>query len=317
MAEGKDGKGGNHWSKLSDEELLGTELTTDDPGSLEGLVTALPDGYEDSYVEYSYDLRGSDRDELVCVHGHHRHLAGFVMRKDDLRWLVGWMCGASIYGERFGQHKADFNAAVERRKRLTKRREVEYLTRPLTEWLNRAYASNVFEQYQYIRDQLKDKLPWIWRNARRILDSISLTGKLHGPQTFFSENVNPKRAFEKVLADMFTLNSELDEEDELTKDRVDRIKRVMAGFISRVEVIFKQLLELEDAFQPNVLQVVCDAANKRDNPKKRQYTFGILSITCSREKKTDVVVQVPANFALPDQRGLNAIKRALEARGSD
>jgi hypothetical protein len=80
-------KGGeNFWDSVSDEELLATELTTDDPERLEGLVTALPDDYRDSYMEYSYDLRGSGREEFVCVHGHHKHLCGFVMRKGDQRW---------------------------------------------------------------------------------------------------------------------------------------------------------------------------------------------------------------------------------------
>ena len=153
----------SYWDGVSDEELLATELTTDDPEALMGLVTVLPDGYEDSHVEYSYDLRGSGREEFVCVHGHHKHLCGFVMRKDDQRWLVGWMCGESIYGEQFDQHKADFNTAVNRRDRLRKRRDVEELARPLTQWLNETYASGVFDQYHDVRDQLKNKLRWVWR----------------------------------------------------------------------------------------------------------------------------------------------------------
>jgi hypothetical protein len=313
MAKGKGTGGGNHWDELSDEELLQTELTTDDPESLDGLVKTLPDGYKDSYVEYAYNLRGSDREEFICVHGHHRHLAGFVMRKDDQRWLVGWMCGESIYDEKFDEYKADYNSAVNRRGRLQKRREIENLTRPLTQWLNEAYASSAFEQYQSVRGQLKAKLPWVWGNARRVLDGRTIVGKLDGPQTFFSSEVDPKKSFRKVIAEIDALNVGLTQEDNLTEERASRIKRMMRNLINRVEVIFRELRELVDAFQPNVLQVVCDAANKRDNSKKRQYTFGLLSITCKRQKESGITVQVPQNFSLPNCDTLNAVKKALEA----
>jgi hypothetical protein len=305
---------GSYWDSVSDEELLATELTTDDPETLVGLVRVLPDGYEDSYLEYSYDLRGSGREEFVCVHGHHKHLCGFVMRKGDQRWLVGWMCGESIYGERFDQHKADFNTVVNRRDKLRKRRDVEELSRPLTQWLKETHASGIFEHYHDVRYQLKSKLPWVWFNARDILDRRSMVAKLHGPLTFFSDSIDPKKSFEKILADMDTLNCALRKEDEPTEERLARFKRTMTRFADRADKIIKQLSELGDAFQPNILKVVCDAANTLDNPEKREYSFGLLSITCKRRQKTDLTVEIPRGFELPDEHGLNAIKKALDAR---
>lgn len=312
MVKGKDTGSGKHWTRLSDEELLKTELTTDNPGSLEGLVTTLPEGFEDSYVEYAYDLRSSGREDFICVHGHHRHLAGFVMRRDEQRWLVGWMCAKTIYGEEFNEYEADYNAAVNRRGRLQKRREVENLTRPLTQWLDDAYTSIVFEQYESVRNQLKAKLPWVWSNARRALDGNSIVGKLYGPQTFFLEATDPKHSFRRVVAEMEALNCSLKLENELTEERVGRIKRTMKNIVNRVESTFKELLELVDVFQPNSLQTICDAANKLDNPRKRQYSFELLSITCKRQRESEVTVQVPKNFSLPNVAVLNNIKRALE-----
>jgi hypothetical protein len=304
----------SYWDSVSDEELLATELTTDDPEALAGLVTVLPDGYEDSYVEYSYNLRGSGREEFVCVHGHHKRLCGFVMRKGDQRWLVGWICGESIYHERFDQHKADFNAAVNRRERLRKKRDVDELTRPLTQWLRDTYTSGVFEQYHEARCQLKDKLPWVWLHAREALDRRSMAAKLYGPQTFFSDSIDPKKSFEKILADMNVLNFELRIEDEITEERLVWFKQAMTRFVDRAEKIVRQLSELEDAFQPNVLEVVCDAANELDNPVKREYSFGLLSITCKRRQKADLTVEVPTGFTPPDMRCLDVIRKALEAR---
>jgi hypothetical protein len=78
------------WESLTDEELLGVDLVTDDPEGLRDLVREVPSGDEETYVEFKYDLRKSGRqEEFTCVHGHHKHLAGFVMRKGNARFLVG------------------------------------------------------------------------------------------------------------------------------------------------------------------------------------------------------------------------------------
>jgi hypothetical protein len=50
-----------HWETLSDDQLLETELMTDDPESLPNLVFEIPPGDEEPYVEFKYDLRKSDR----------------------------------------------------------------------------------------------------------------------------------------------------------------------------------------------------------------------------------------------------------------
>jgi hypothetical protein len=71
-----------HWETLSDEELLAADLISDDPERLENLVFEVPSGDEEPYVEFKYDLRKSGRqEEFTCVDWHHKHLAGFVMRK--------------------------------------------------------------------------------------------------------------------------------------------------------------------------------------------------------------------------------------------
>jgi hypothetical protein len=49
-----------HWETLSDEELLAADLIIDDP-ELENLVFEVPEGDEEPYVEFKYDLRKSGR----------------------------------------------------------------------------------------------------------------------------------------------------------------------------------------------------------------------------------------------------------------
>jgi len=99
-----------HWEAVSDEELLGKNLTTDNPLGLDCLVTEIPDGPEEPHVEFSYNLE----DEVRCIHCNHLHKHGFVLRKGGYRYIVGWICGEKIYGEKFDKYAADFKAAQAR-----------------------------------------------------------------------------------------------------------------------------------------------------------------------------------------------------------
>src|SRR4051812_25871031 len=148
-----------HWETLSDDQLLETELMTDDPESLPRLVYELPAGDEEPYVEYKYDLRKSDREMFSCVHGHHQHLAGFVMRKGESRFLVGWICAKTIYGEDFDKYTADFDAAVGRQDALKRVREIRAAVNPFIEYLNSISKSDVFKHFGRLRGQLETQMP--------------------------------------------------------------------------------------------------------------------------------------------------------------
>src|SRR4051812_24492830 len=89
----------SHWASLTDEQLLAVNLETEDPEKLEGLVREVPANDAEPHVEFSYDLRGADRERLRCVHHQHRHYAGFVMNKGGARFLVGRDCGRKLYGQ--------------------------------------------------------------------------------------------------------------------------------------------------------------------------------------------------------------------------
>ncbi|UGY17984.1 hypothetical protein HAP48_0011435 [Bradyrhizobium septentrionale] len=151
-----------HWETLSDDQLLDTELMTDDPESLPNLVYELPADDEDPYVEYKYDLRKSERKMFSCVHGHHQHHAGFVMRKGESRFLVGWICAKTIYGEDFENYTADFDAAVSRQDALRRVREIKVAIHPFVEYLNAISSSEVFRHFNRVRGQLETQMPWVF-----------------------------------------------------------------------------------------------------------------------------------------------------------
>jgi hypothetical protein len=297
-----------YWDTLSDEELLSKELTTEDPSSLPNLTTKLPDGIEDSYVEYTYDFRNSEREELTCVHGHHKHLAGCVMRKGDIRWLVGWMCAESIYGEKFCEYKADYNAAVTRRQGLARRHELESWMEPFMEWLERTNQSDVFRFYEDVRAQLRQKMAWIWNNGEKVFHDAYATSRF---QAFFDERTDPKREFAEVISQAMAVFAPGIGQRTLELEHLVKVREILRRLIAHIERIIDKLAELVDLFQPVELDILCRDANKLDNPNKRKYSNDVNSITCSRDREKSRV-QIPAKFSLPNRSKLQELKVRLE-----
>lgn len=297
------------WESLSDEQLLAVDLTTDDPENLEGVVFEIPPGDEEPYVEYKYDLRGSDREMLRCVHGNHPHLAGFVMRKDDRRFLVGHICGEKIYGENFERYTADFDAAVNRRNAAQRRREIEEATRPFANWLAEVSGSPVFNLYASVCDRMYEHMQWIYDNLPRAAAIGHRRAPVSFPPTLFSESADPEMDFRKAATECNTvILNLLGKRDQGIS--IDRLRGHFHILLSRIEVALDQLTEIEVFFQPSVLNAICDLANQHDNPKKRHYTAGLLEVTCKRGKNR-VTVRMPRNFRVPDRAPLEAFRSAL------
>ncbi len=298
-----------YWKSLTDEELLNTELTTDDPEGVPGLVKEVPEGDDETYVQYKYDLRGSGREqELVCVHGHHQHLAGFVMRKGYKSFLVGWMCGKTIHGIDFEQCTADFDAAVNRRHVLKRRREIEDATGPFQKWLQEFAQSDVFEKYQRVRSQLEQHLPWIWENVPRaryfdprLINNVTI------PETLFLEHNYPKAEMSGILLEVAGASMRLGANADFKEIRA--MKRKLDSSVDRLETMLSQLSEVIDFFQPAILDVVCKLANKYDNPKKRIYSYELGKLCCKKDGR-NTIIPMPKNYDLPEG-GLKRFRDAL------
>lgn len=296
-----------YWETLSDDQLLAAELTTDDPEGLDNVVYKLPEGDEEPYVEYKYDLRGSDRQMLRCVHGNHPHLAGFVMRKANHRFFVGHICGERIYGENFEQYTADFDAAVNRQDALKRTQEAKRATRPVTEWLDGVSQSEVFECYSLVRERMREQLPWIFENVPRAAASYP-HASARFPHTLFSEGADPELEFNKAASEFNTAVLTLITKPDLN---INQVKRHFNVLSKRIEAALDQLEEVVDFFQPRVLAFICDLANQFDNPRKRQYEPGLMSITCKRQRNT-VIVQVPKHYKVPNRDVINNFRTELD-----
>ena len=78
----------------------------------------------------------------------------------------------------------------------------------------------------------------------------------------------------------------------------------------RIEASLDQLNELVEFFQPDLLSAVCDLANEYDNPKKRKYLFGMMEISCRRDREK-ATVEMPRNYRVPDRAPIAQLRKAL------
>lgn len=300
-----------YWQNLTDDELLDTELRIDDPERLENLVYEIPPGNEETYVEFKYDFSGSGREELTCVHGHHKHLKGFVMRKGNARILVGWMCAKSIYGEVFDEYEADFNQAENRKKILYRSRETRNLISQLMLWIERALASETFDIYEGAQRQLKEKMPWIWENARRAAHVEANQRGLKIPSAFFDLNKDPRDSLIKIATSVSALAATTIAKTEIEEPQIRYVQRVLETTINQIEDHLSELRGLEELFQPAILELICKYANKHDNPQKRNYAAGLLLIECFRSGKGKSIIELPKNYKVHDKSELEKIKESL------
>jgi hypothetical protein len=299
-----------HWESLTDDQLIEAELMTDDPEGLENLVYEIPPGDEEPYVEFKYDLRLSGREEFRCVHGNHRHLAGFVMKKAGKRFLVGWMCGKTVYGEDFDAYTADFDAAVSRQDALRRVRAIRRAVDPFVVWLGEVSASEVFKQYGRVRGQIRETMPWVYDNlsAASVLNVRDIGAQL--PANLCDDGVNAREDFNRLMTDVAAVSLLLAGEPERVAKQIGLIRSRMDGLAKRAEAILDLLQEVVDFFQPAVLAAVCKLANEHDNPRRRKYNFGLLTITCKRDRDKTTIA-MPKNFVLPSQEPIRNLKLAL------
>jgi len=99
-----------YWTTLTEEELLNTEFTTDNPNALSGVVHELPQTDEVPYVEFAYSVGAR---QVRCVYDRYdNHGKGIVMKyRDGTRILVGWVCARKIWDVNFDLVAKDFDLA--------------------------------------------------------------------------------------------------------------------------------------------------------------------------------------------------------------
>jgi hypothetical protein len=152
----------SHWSSMTEEQLLLTSFTTDNPEGLDGLVeTVPPETDQPPFVEYWYDFRGSKRSRVRCVHCRwNNHKAGYVIcTGEGQRFLVGHDCGDKLYGAHFEALKQDYTDARDHANDVRRWRNLQAALPDFLEWLSDLQRCEAVRLYRDTKKKFRSELP--------------------------------------------------------------------------------------------------------------------------------------------------------------
>lgn len=297
-----------YWESVSDAQLLAVELTTDDPENLENLVSVVPNGAAESFVEYGYDLRKSEHAKMRCTHCHQPHLAGLVINKGGQRFLVGHICGEHIYGANFAVLRKDYDTAVDRQNILRRIREIRAVVDPFLDWLEAFSTAGVFDMYGEIKVKFQRTMPWLWEKLEWNTNyGGGRIGQTRLPKTLFDGFTDPQRGIKEVAAEISKLAMLVVSKVEIDKDIEGSLGRLQS-LLSRLEEAIRQLQEVEEFFQPATLAAICDWANRKH--RNRAYNAELMKIVFIEENKR-MAVRVPPTYKIPNTAPIAAFRVAV------
>jgi hypothetical protein len=298
-----------HWTNISDDHLADLDLEIEGPDKLPGIVTELPPGHEDAYMEFTYDLRGTGREEeFVCVHGHHRHLHGAVMRKGDDRFLVGWICAETIYGENLTSIRADYDAAAVRRGAVLRVRELREAVAEFSAWTDQVSRSGVLEHFDTVRLQIKQRFPWVFEilqaaGGRRINNVIMPRYLCAASKSDYSAGI--EGSFIRLMNETTAVTSSLTGDSQRVAGKIGSIRQNIESIVRRAELILLKLSDVELFFQPATLAAICEHAENAV-PRRARHFPGLLRLTTR-----DQVVEMPKGFAIPSRGAIDRLQAVL------
>ena len=155
--------------RLSDAELLETELRFHDPENIAGLSPAVPDPAAHPTIIGYYDERppggrkaNPDAPMIRCCHcGLRRHWQGYVVRDDreELYIIGAQQCGREHYGGRFEAVESAFRQERERKKALSRWRHMVKLLPDLTDEAATILRSSGLSAIEMKRDEIRRASP--------------------------------------------------------------------------------------------------------------------------------------------------------------
>lgn len=292
------------WGSVSDEGLIDRVLTIDSPSTLPGIVTTIPEGDEEPHVESSYDFSGTENYQQ-CVHGH-RHLKGFVFRKGEARFQIGWMCGEAHYGQKFKKYTADFDAARTRQTVLHRVRDLRQSVEALSVWAGDNSWANAVAAFDDLNRNIKNRLPFVAECLRDYSNR-----KLYDVQMprYLCAQDDPMHTGEAELRRML---NEIAAVTTLLTGTNDKVASVIGatveglyGIVRRAEILLAKLNDVVLFFQPAVLQAIADRA-ENSTPVRAKHYPALLSM-----KSRNQVVGMPEGFVVPSRAPLDAMIQCL------
>jgi hypothetical protein len=181
---------------------------------------------------------------------------------------------------------------------------------PFLAWLRDVAQCEALSHYESIERRFEERMEWVWEKLPIIarMEARALGAQI--PRSIFADGADPRDDLARILSDAAKFALSLQGPPEEAAKKIGGIRHRMEILANRTEGVLGQLRDLEAFFQPAVMCALADLATKEDNPKKRTYTAGLLSISCKRGNQT-YTISLPRNYKVPDSRPLEALKAAV------
>ena len=160
-----------YWQSISDDELLEVQFTTDDPTSLPNIVETLPERNEVPIVEITYNVAGSPKGKVRCIHcKYDNHYQGFVLKfKNGCRILVGRICGKKIYNADFNLAANEFEHARTRASYLRRRKTALVLAPLFVQAIVDLNAHPARRMFSDLKATFEKQLPSLMEQLQKIV----------------------------------------------------------------------------------------------------------------------------------------------------
>jgi hypothetical protein len=298
--------------KISEDDLLNANLTTNDPLSTPGLVDHLPDGNDEPHVEASYDLNGTGTDEFRCVHGHHRHLKGFVFRKGDASYLVGWQCGAKLYGTKFDEYTASHNEAVSRQTALRRVQDLREAVSNFVTWSKRSEWDVALPYYSELKNTVSRDLPFVYLTISGAtghkVNDVEMPRYLCTPPKHGDDGDKKDRIadeLDRMMIEVYLVQELLNKPRKAAALSLGKIVDGLLGVARRADVILTKLHDVETFFHPSTLAAICARAENAQ-PRRARHFAGLNKLSCK-----NITVQMPIDFKVPSRQPIDQLLKAI------
>jgi hypothetical protein len=222
------------------------------------------------------------------------------MRKGKDRFMVGHICGKSIYGEDFDRYTADYNAAVNRRDALVRVRDLREAVSIFAKWVDETAASDAAVHFDNVGRKLA-KMPTV---IEVLTGRIDLTNRdIRLPRHLLGSGHDLAGEIHRLMMETAKVVTSLTGPSDVVAGRIGAIREGISGLLRRSNRIMDRLADVETFFQPAVVHAICESIDAAV-PRRRRHFAGLMKITTR-----DVCLELPADFKTPSRAAIDNLEK--------
>jgi hypothetical protein len=151
-------------------------------------------------------------------------------------------------------------------------------------------------------------VPWVFDNLPALAGLAENETRTIGtrlPKWLCDKKSDIKLEFAPLQVDTAALALSLAGDVQKVATMLIGLRAKASGLVRRAQMTLQKLSDVELFFQPIVLETICKYANEKDNPKRRRYQAGLLSLAVRGIDKCEV--NMPSGFKVPASEPIDAL----------